>query len=315
MESKFLTGRAGRVGKPAAREAGRTLLPALSVATLAAALFAPSTLANGPLWAASTSQGQATLMGSVHFGSPDMYPLSQSAEERFERADRLMVELDVTALEPANVMLITQTHGMLGSGQTLESTMSADLWRRTELAAQKLRFVGVLLQSMRPWLATLTLATLQATRSGYSEELGIDLHFLKRAHESGKTVVELESFAQQVELFASMDEDAELLMLEQLVESVERGEGELKAIMEAWKRGEEAEIDRLMNEQIRSSEGGEALYTKLITERNEAMAAKIKAQLDSGGDTFVVVGAGHLVGEVSIVNNLRKLGVAVERLP
>lgn len=284
------------------------------VIAFAALLFTQLALANGPVWQASTSTGQATLLGSVHFGSPDMYPLSPAAEQGFERAGALMVELDITALDTQAVAEVTQAHGMLDGGRTLDTMMDAALWRRTELAAEKVRFLGFMLKPMRPWLATLTLAALQAKSAGYSEELGIDLHFLERAHKSGKTIVELESFAQQIELFADMTETDELTMLEQLVESVERDEGHLEALMEAWKQGDESGIDRIMNESMRADEAGEALYEKLITERNEQMAIKIKAQLDSGGETFVVVGAGHLVGATSIVNILRKAGVDVQRV-
>jgi uncharacterized protein YbaP (TraB family) len=51
-----------------------------------------------------------------------------------------------------------------------------------------------------------------------------------------------------------------------------------------------------------------------MTDRNRNMTKKIASYLRSGGCVFVVVGAGHLVGELGIVELLRKEGFTVEQL-
>jgi len=51
----------------------------------------------------------------------------------------------------------------------------------------------------------------------------------------------------------------------------------------------------------------------MFTDRNVKMAEKIEGYLASEGTYFVIVGAGHLVGEDSVVSLLQKKNHKVER--
>jgi uncharacterized protein YbaP (TraB family) len=55
------------------------------------------------------------------------------------------------------------------------------------------------------------------------------------------------------------------------------------------------------------------IYEKLIYERNRRMVSKIEGYLRGNGSYFVVVGAGHLIGEQGIVKALEKKGFRVEQ--
>ena len=55
------------------------------------------------------------------------------------------------------------------------------------------------------------------------------------------------------------------------------------------------------------------MYEKLIYERNRTMAQKIEEFLKTKETYFVIVGAGHLVGEKGIVGILKKRGYRVEQ--
>ena len=54
------------------------------------------------------------------------------------------------------------------------------------------------------------------------------------------------------------------------------------------------------------------LHYKLFDSRNNDMTRKVAAMLDSGGTWFVVVGAGHLVGDTGIVQQLADSGRQLE---
>ena len=56
------------------------------------------------------------------------------------------------------------------------------------------------------------------------------------------------------------------------------------------------------------------LMTKLLDERNTAMAAKIERFLQTPKSYFVAVGAGHLVGDKGILAQLRRKKLLVEQL-
>ena len=52
----------------------------------------------------------------------------------------------------------------------------------------------------------------------------------------------------------------------------------------------------------------------LMDDRNEGMVTKINSMMTSGKKLFVVVGAGHLAGEKSVVDLLKKQGLEVKQI-
>jgi uncharacterized protein YbaP (TraB family) len=56
------------------------------------------------------------------------------------------------------------------------------------------------------------------------------------------------------------------------------------------------------------------LYQVLLTDRNRNWAKQIDGLLKHSGTVFVAVGAGHLAGPDSVQAQLRKLGVATQRV-
>jgi uncharacterized protein YbaP (TraB family) len=65
---------------------------------------------------------------------------------------------------------------------------------------------------------------------------------------------------------------------------------------------------------LRADPGLRPFFEKLFFERNVGMARKVEGYLASGRDHLVVVGSGHLVGERSVVDLLRRAGYDVRRL-
>ena len=52
------------------------------------------------LWQASAGKGRLSLLGSIHFGRADMYPLPRVMMNRFRQAEALVVEADVVNINP-----------------------------------------------------------------------------------------------------------------------------------------------------------------------------------------------------------------------
>jgi uncharacterized protein YbaP (TraB family) len=57
-----------------------------------------------------------------------------------------------------------------------------------------------------------------------------------------------------------------------------------------------------------------SIYEKLVYERNGNMTSRIEDLLRIKGTCFVIVGAGHLVGDRGIVEILRRKGYLIEQL-
>ncbi len=72
-------------------------------------------------------------------------------------------------------------------------------------------------------------------------------------------------------------------------------------------------MEEILSESVREHPRLMPVFDALFYRRNAAMAAKIEEYLKEKGRFFVVVGAGHLVGEKGIVELLKGKGFSVEQ--
>src|SRR3569833_1906855 len=70
------------------------------------------------------------LLGSIHFGRPEMYPLSSAIDQAYARADALVVEADVTAIDPEQTAAWMAAKAMYRDGTTLAQHLPPAVWRR-----------------------------------------------------------------------------------------------------------------------------------------------------------------------------------------
>lgn len=265
------------------------------------------------LWKATSGAGELYLFGSIHFGNADMYPLDRVVTDAFSRAEILAVEANVLKMPAHGELGRIGEHGIYRGGNTLRAQVGDKIWLDVVEAAKRLGAPAEMFAVQKPWLAALTLTALSMTRSGYSEDLGVDRYFLREAGTS-KEIVELESVEQQVELLAGLSEDEAALFLSQTLRDLEKGDGYVKQMFSAWKRGDLAWFETMLREGFDADPASKKLYAAMFTDRNVAMAERLETLAKDGRTYFVVVGAGHLVGDGGLVRLLAARGFKVDRL-
>lgn len=263
-------------------------------------------------WELRSPTVTAYILGSVHLMRKDAYPLRAAIEDAFQRADTLVVEVDDNGDAGALLRLMTERSGSDGRDR-LKTVLRPETYK---LAGETLRQYGLDitgLESLRPWMLATMLTVLETEKYGLSPEYGVDKFFLRRARESGKRIISLESLEYQFRLMNDLpmpEQDA--LLLSTLEELGDLG-SQVNRIMAAWKSGDESEIEALTLDGIKEQPFGDDLYHKIISERNVHMASRIDELLSTEGTVFVVVGAAHLVGEDGIISLLSRMGRAVDR--
>jgi uncharacterized protein YbaP (TraB family) len=259
------------------------------------------------LWEAAGANGKAYLFGSVHTAKPDMYPLNPAIVEAYESSDTLVVEVNMNAVDQQAVSRKTMALGVNFDGTTLADTLPAEELEalKTFCAARNLPFAA--LNIMKPWLAAMTLAVMEYQRQGYDFDLGLDRHFLKKADESGKKVVELESAEFQLEMLSSFSPELQSKFVIYSIRELNNVTEKVDALMTSWRNGDVAKLEELMLDMGQGeSHELKPVYDAMITNRNHTMAEKVAAMIEEGGVHFVVVGAGHLIGDEGLVNLLNK---------
>jgi uncharacterized protein YbaP (TraB family) len=170
-----------------------------------------------------------------------------------------------------------------------------------------------LIRKQKPWMLALTLTSLQLLRMGYEPGYGIDMHFLSKARGS-KKIKELESLSFQINLLAGLSDSEQETFLIYTIDDLEKMERKVDGIVHAWNSGDTDGMASILSEGIESGSEMSLIYEKILYERNRRMSARIEDFLGTNETYFVVVGAGHLVGESGIIELLKEKGYAVKQL-
>ena len=279
----------------------------LLLSTFAAAI-APA--AEPAIWSVDGRGGELLLLGSVHLLRPEDYPLPANVTAAYEEADRLVMELDESDLDPMEVQMLLLRVGRLEEGRTLADVMGSRDYRKATEYAQALGYPLEPLGPLKPWLAAITLMNLHTVSLGYSAELGLEQHLTGLARRDGKPIAALETIEFQLELFDGLPEATQSSLLLQTLEEASMMDDQLGKLIGAWRRGDSAALDR---ELTRSFDDYPEVYRRLVTDRNRDWTRQLEKLAADDGVTLVVVGALHLVGENSLIRMLRDRGRRVER--
>jgi uncharacterized protein YbaP (TraB family) len=136
---------------------------------------------------------------------------------------------------------------------------------------------------------------------------------MQEARDTHKAIEALETADSQLRVFSSFsDELQDQLLLSTLLDASKATEI-LDRTLAAWSSGNTEAMDDLINRDARDHPVLQPLMETMFYERNDAMTRKIEKFLETGKTYFVAVGAGHLVGERGIVNQLRRKDYTVEQ--
>lgn len=275
-------------------------------------LVAAPAHADPVVWRVSGGAGDTWLLGSVHYLRDADYPLPDLVDTLYERADGLVMELDLDDIDAGGMQASLVSAAMLPDDRTLADVLDDDVYRLAEQRADALGIGLDALSRFEPWLVALTLTDLGMGRHGYRSGRGLEQYLLGLAVRDGKPVSGLESVEAQVGVFDSLSDDEQQALLEQTLLELEDVGTATAQMVEAWREGR---IERLGEELLGEFDRYPRLYRMLVTDRNRSWIEPLVEHIERPGDELVVVGALHLVGDDSVIEMLEERGFSVERAP
>jgi len=267
------------------------------------------------LWRVTGPKGVVYLLGTIHVGKADFYPLPSIIEDSFKTADTLIEEIDTS--DPAEAARIEQGRAAVGAytnGDTINNHLSEITRSHLATYVKKGGLPEAAIAHMRPWLVSMLVVQLEMKRRGVDPSYGLDQHFLKEARQSHKEIGALEDAASQLRLLSSLSEEfQDRLLLNSLVD-MEKWADTFDLLTRAWQSGDAAAMQEVITSSVRDFPQLKPLMTQVFDDRNTAMTAKIERFLQTPKTYFVAVGAGHLVGNKGIPSQLRRKKFRVEQL-
>jgi uncharacterized protein len=263
----------------------------------------------GVLFEAKSGKNAVYLYGSIHLAKADFYPLPARVQAAYKQAKVLVVEVDSSDEKALSAAMPLMTYV---APDKLENHVTPATWKKLPTLTGE---TAERVQTLRPMTLCIGLVFEAFSHLGYDPQLGIDLHFIKRAKGDRKKIVELESLASQMELMNSISDEEGDELLSETLDALRSGTltQETLKLFDAWRSGNAKAIEEAMRK-IDEDAATKLFYKKLFDDRNVGMADKIAKMAQRGEKAFVVVGAGHLVGANSVVELLSQSGFKVKQV-
>ena len=255
------------------------------------------------LWQVEKNGNTSYLFGSIHLGSPEMYPLSDAVYKAYSSTEHLMVEIDLKPEDEAKMLPLIKKYGF-NPKVPLEKRLSREglalykqICLKESLPCQKF-------STYQAWFLSVQLSLMNMQKLGFQDELGIDKHFLKKAHQTNRNVSSLETAESQFKLLGGFNQQQQESML---LQSLQMEEEDFIGLFDAWKSGDDDAMSTMFQVDFEQSDA-KAMHKALFDDRNINMTRKISENINANKSLFVVVGAGDIIGEMGIVKLLRKAG-------
>ena len=286
-------------------------LAALVVATvLAVAAPAAGAAERSIVWSVRGEHNTVYLFGSIHVLRPGDVGLPRAAEQAYDDAEQVVMEIDMddpAVADPLAMAGQMQRYAGLPAGQSLQSVLGDDY----PAVAAYLREAGldpVLLDGFAPWFVGMMVLQFEVARRGFDPAHGIEQQVTERAIADRKPILGLETPADQFAVLANLSLPEQKRFLLMTLEDTEQTDARLDELLGAWRSGDTATLARALSEEF---EEFPELYRPLTEDRNRAWVEQLADLLDDRDDYLVVVGALHLVGRNSVVDLLRQRGYRV----
>jgi len=264
----------------------------------------------GLLWEVRKGKQVAWLLGTIHVGRPEFYPLPASRLALLKRADAIVLEADIS--DTPRAISATQKYALYPEGAPgLDTRLAPELRQRIEAVLARNQLDPVPMMRMKPWMLANVLALFEAAQAGYMPALSVEAYLLRVAKADNKQVFEFEGIEQQFELFEQAPWATQVAFLEEALKAVEtRGaRRELNRIVQAWETADRVSLERLLVEmRAQSSTGSRFTIDTILLGRHPKMVRKIETMMADGKSYMFAVGALHLIGPQGLVELLRARG-------
>ena len=256
------------------------------------------------------------VLGTFHFATDDIYPLSDEILDAWNSADRLVAEISsedqirfTNEILPA--MLVESQQLAIGRNVIDELSPDNRLFFYNSFTPEQ----RDLFNSFEPWYLGLSCSSGLVMAMGMDPANGIDNVLFGMAEAAGRPIEGLDPIEVQVNILRFGDWDEQLVIAEQSVGelvNIEKTYLNLLYLYQAYVDDDPDAITAILLEEDEDTavedineviiRYNDAVYT----ERNSAWADKIHGYILEGGKTFIYAGTAHFCGMDSVFDIMRE---------
>ena len=293
----------------------RTLISGLLAFTLAACSAAPAP-ARPAIWKVADPDTTIYLFGTVHVLPPRIDWQTPRLKDTLASADELVLE--IADQDDKQQMAATFAGLAISPGlPPLADRLPADRRAKLDALLAKAGLKPGQLDMLETWAAAVTLGSAVYAGMGMTVENGVERQLTRAFKDNGKDkgknkrIDGLETTAQQLGYFDTLDEATQRELLTSIVDDSDKAAADFDQMITAWSRGDVKAIAETFDNELRRSP---ELAEVLLDRRNANWVGWLRERMDRPGTVVVAVGAGHLAGKGSVIERLEAAGLRVERV-
>lgn len=295
----------------------RALTSILSILLLTSPGFAPigaravrtGVQAKPALWVVRDADTTIYLFGTIHVLKPGVRWFHGPVKQAFDRSGSLVLE--VSTSDRDEVASTTARLAIDPTGRPLSEKLDPALRARYLKTLGEVGLTQAQLEPFHPWFAAVSLSMAPLQKLGYSPDAGVEDHLKAAAEKAGKPVLALETVEGQLGFFAGLPEKTQIAFLSATIDDAAKAEEEIGRMVAEWSAGRPQALADSMNDSLKDMP---EVADALLYRRNANWADWVAHRMEQPGTVFVAVGAGHLAGKRSLLEDLEGKGLKVTRV-
>jgi uncharacterized protein YbaP (TraB family) len=253
-------------------------------------------------WLAQKDKQEFLILGTVHVGSNELYPLPESIEPYLINSNGLILEAD---LSKNNVSFPTANNH-----EFVVNLLSDSQFQQLVTAAKALGIAPSRLEHQPPWVVALTLQQAQFSQLGYQPALGVEKILTQMARTNKVPVFGLETMQFQIDLLSQQSDSGKQMLLDTLNEWPD-AKHNANCLIQSWKSGDRDNLEQL----LLTENMNEEFADRFIYSRNKHWVDTLLSNESfTEGKFLVAVGTLHLVGVDNLLSLLKEQGFIVTPL-
>jgi uncharacterized protein YbaP (TraB family) len=267
------------------------------------------------LWEISYKENKSYLFGAIHVGSNDMYPLPSVVDEAFANAKTLIIEANPDGMSDLHAALFMEANAK--TGHSLLSRLPKETAELLRAYCDENQLPVAKIDRLTAWAAWLVVESTEGKKTdlGLDSEKGIDKYFMKKAINNKKPVIELETVRGHMDLLARLDRQTQETLLLVALREAHDAKEKMMSILATWKSGNLEQMNRVfLVERFADEPRLKSFDAKFIDERNVQMTARIEKHIRGKDSAFIVVGAGHIPGDMGILKLLEQKRFTIKQV-
>lgn len=278
--------------------------PPESPSTISSAQSSATPVQGGMLWSISRKGlTPSYLLGTIHSADPRVVRLRPTVQQALDRSDRFVMEMQ---MDPA-ALLSFGANMMMADGSNLETVLGRDLYNRVVRAMAEYGFPEMVVSNLKPWVVMALLSMPKA-----SGEPVLDMVLQQCAEAAGKPTAGLESAQEQLAVFEGLSMADQIALLKMTIDQLPDLPRFFDRLIRAYAADDLQMVAEMAAEYSHKgdTETIQRFNLRLNDDRNRRMVERMTPYLQQG-NSFIAVGALHLIGPAGLIRLLRERGYDV----